>query len=178
MCTNSGTATTDSEGNLPGFIKEAIDNKKTVDEAKQLQADNPDALILTPSMSGDQSGSDNIAKVHRAEWEDYLSRFAPVENMLIDKFNDSAGRAEAVDKAGTAMASAFDRSKEQTDMNMSRYGLNISQDKQKQRDNEFALKKTAGVAGAKNGMRIAKEDQRMGIMAGGLSNVKQQNQGG
>ena len=143
-------------------------------EASDLQTANPEALILTPSMSGKQSGSDNIAKVHRAEWEDYLSRFAPIENKLFERFNDEGERTQAVEKAGLTMGSAFDRSKEQTDRSMSRYGVNVSEPKQEQRDRSFELKKAAGVVGAKNGMRTAKEDQRMSIMSGGLSSVRPQ----
>jgi len=128
---------------------------------------NPGLNLLSES-GGNQSGSANIAKVHRAEWEDYLARFAPIENMLFEKFNDAEGRAEAVESAGLTAGGAFDQSREQTDRTMKRYGLNLSNRQQKQRDQQQGLNKALAVAGAKNTMRDAKEDQRMSIMTGGL----------
>jgi len=153
-------------------IAEEFDKNKGKKEKKALQAANPGAKILSANMYSDSSGSKNLAKVHRAEWEDYLSRFAPIEDMLFEKYNDKEGRAEAVETAGLTMGTAFDNSKKQTDRTMSRYGMNISEPKQNQRDRKFELKKAAGVAGGKNAMRTAKEDQRMGIMTG-MSSVKQ-----
>lgn len=157
--------------------QEIIDQKSAKGTAESLQSENPDAIILTQATRGGQTSKANMAQVHRAEWDDYLSRFAPIENMLFDKFNDVEGRAQAVDKAGQTMGLAFDQSKDQTNRTISRYGLNMSPEQQANRDRSMEVQRAAGVAGAKNGMRIAKEDQRMGIMAGGLSSVKQQSKG-
>ncbi|KZZ72500.1 hypothetical protein A3765_28535 [Oleiphilus sp. HI0130] len=129
-----------------------------------------DGLILSTS----DSGSTNLARVHRAQWNDYLKRFAPVENMLFDRLNDTEHKPQAVNKAGLTMASAFDKSQDQLDRSMSRYGLNMTPAQTQRQDKEFALEKTAAVAGAKNGMRIAKDDQETGIVAGGLSTLATQ----
>lgn len=163
------------------FLGEQLNQEREYQQGEagrqELRDANPGALILSPAMRGKQTGADNMAKVYRAEWEDYLARFAPIENMLFDKFNDAEGRAASVEKAGQTMGLAFDQSKDQTNRTISRYGLNMSPEQQANRDRSMEVQRAAGVAGAKNGMRIAKEDQRMGIMAGGLSSVKQQNKG-
>lgn len=125
--------------------------------------------ILQP-VGGRNSGSDNMAAIHRAQWEDYTSRFAPVEDMLFDTFNDSTRANKAVEKAGLTMAGAFDRSREQTGRELQRYGVTPSATEER----TFGLKKAAATAGARNAMGTAMEDQRMGIMAGGLSTVAQQ----
>lgn len=135
---------------------------------------NSNTMTIAPTMSGKQSGSDNMAKIHRAQWEDYKSRFAPVEDMLFSRFEDETNKTAAVDSAAETMGQAFDRSREQTDREMSRYGLNVSGRKSETRDATFGLKKAAAKAGAKNAMRTAKEDQKMGIMNGGLSTIASQ----
>lgn len=126
--------------------------------------------ILQPAGSGRMSGSENMAKIHRAQWEDHRQRFAPVENMLFDTFQDTTRANKAVNKAGLTMADTFDRSREQTGRELSRYGVTPSETEER----TFGLRKAAATAGAKNAMRTAMEDQRMGIMAGGLSTVAQQ----
>lgn len=125
--------------------------------------------VLAPT-SGRMSGADNMAQIHRAQWEDYTSRFAPVEDMLFNTFEDSGRANRAVKKAGLTMGKAFDRSREQTGRELQRYGVTPSETEQR----TFGLKKGAAVAGARNAMGTAMEDQRMGIMTGGLSTVAQQ----
>lgn len=130
--------------------------------------------ILQPASGGRMEGSDNMAKIHRAQWEDYRSRFAPVEDMLFDRFNDTTYTNKAVEKAGLTMANAFDSSREQTQRNLSRYGVTQTGDQAAVSERTAGLKKAAAVAGAKNATRTAMEDQKLGIMAGGLSTVAQQ----
>lgn len=130
--------------------------------------------LLQPASGGRMEGSDNMAKIHRAQWEDYRSRFAPVEDMLFDRFQDSSYSNEAVKKAGLTMANAFDSSHEQTQRNLSRYGVTQTGDRAAASERTAGLKKAAAVAGAKNATRTAMEDQKLGIMAGGLSTVAQQ----
>lgn len=132
-------------------------------------------LLLTQA-GGDNSGSTNLARVHRAEWEDYKSRFVPVENELFDMYYDDAGRKEAVKEAGLTMEGAFDRSMEQGDRNLQRYGIKPTERQQKQREKGHKVAKAAAVAGAQNAMRTAKEDQKMGIVTGAVSDKR--NQGG
>lgn len=156
-----------------GLAQAAVENARFNAPYAELQQNNPGATILTPSISGDFSGSDNIAQVHRAEWEDYLSRFAPVENMLFNRFNDPNDKQQAIDKSAVTMGTAFDQSREQADRGMSRYGLKLTEDQTMKRDRSYALDKAAAVVGAKNATRTAKEDQRMAIMTGGLSSVSQ-----
>lgn len=130
-------------------------------------------LILDVA-GGDQSGSTNLARVHRAQWNDYLKRFAPIEDMLFDRLLDPNHKAESVEKAGLTMGGSFDRSKDQMDRSVSRLGLNMTPTQTARRDKEFELEKTAAIAGAKNATRVAKDDQDMGIMAGGISSLAQQ----
>ena len=159
------------------FLQQKKDQFSADQQAAALQSANPNALILTPSIGGKQSGAANLAKVHRAEWNDYLNRYVPIENELFAKFNDKKAISESVDKAGLTMASAFDKSRQQTDADLSSYGVNLSDRQREMRDRRFEIDKSAAVAGAMNDMRIAKEDQRMAILAGGLSSVSQTNRG-
>lgn len=142
--------------------------------ASEVYKPHSEQLMLEPQYGGRNSGSDNMAKIHRSEWENYRSRFAPVEDMLFDRFQDTGRTEEAVKSAGQTMASAFDRSKDQTAREMSRYGVSQTGDVAEASDRTFGLKQAAATAGARNGMRTAMEDQKMGIMSGGLSTVATQ----
>lgn len=100
-----------------------------------------DPTILQPVLGGRMSGSDNMAKIHRAQWEDYRKRFAPVEDMLFSRLNDSTYANEAVDKAGLTMAKSFDAGREQTAREMSRYGVRQTGDGAEASERTFGLKK-------------------------------------
>ncbi|WP_417518713.1 hypothetical protein [Marinobacter sp.] len=130
-------------------------------------------LMLGTATGGRFSGSDNMAKVHRAQWDDYKARFAPVENLLFSRFNDSTNTDKAVASAANTMNQAFDNSLAQTNRGLSRYGIAPTGAQAVQRERTHGLKQAASVAGAKNAMRTAKSDQKMGLMNGGLSAVAQ-----
>ncbi|WP_328186890.1 hypothetical protein [Marinobacter sp. OP 3.4] len=133
---------------------------------------NPTTIETTET--GDQSGSENIAKIHRAQWDDYIARFAPVEDMLFDRFNDSEFKQGAVDFADQTMTGAMNRSFDQTQRGLSRYGVTPTGDVAEANNRTWGLKTAAARAGSKNAMRTAIEDQEMGLMTGGLSTVAQQ----
>ena len=123
---------------------------------------------------GDDSGSKNMAKIHRAQWNDYLARFAPVEDMLFDRFNDREFKNEAVDFADTTMTGAMNNSYAQTQRGLDRFGVRPTGDVAEANNRTWGLKTAAARAGARNAMRTAVEDQEMGLMTGGLSTVAQQ----
>lgn len=130
--------------------------------------------LLDASTTGDQSGSDNMAKLHRAQWDDYIARFAPVEDMLFDRFNNNEFKNEAVNFADQTMTGAMNRSFDQTQRGLSRYGVNPTGDTAEANNRSWGLKTAAARAGAKNSMRTAIEDQEMGLMTGGLSTISEQ----
>lgn len=123
---------------------------------------------------GDDSGSKNMAKIHRAQWDDYLARFAPAEDMLFDRFNDREFKNEAVSFADETMTGAMNRSFDQTQRGLSRFGVRPTGDVAEANNRTWGLKTAAARAGARNAMRTAVEDQEMGLMTGGLSTIAQQ----
>lgn len=134
---------------------------------------NPSPALLTAS-GGSKSGSRNLAKVQRAQWDDFLSRFSPIEEKLLAKYSSATDKSDAVTKAGQTMSTAMDKSKQQTDRKLSRYGLQMSPEQTQRRDKKHSITKAANVAGAKNAMRIAKDDQKMGMMTGGFSSITEE----
>lgn len=136
------------------------------------EAPQQQGLFLTPTKNGSFSGSENLAAVHRAEWDDYLARFAPTEDMLFDIFNDEQGRLDAVEEAGSNAGLAIDRSKQQADLSLSRYGVNLDQEKTEKRDRKYALDKALAVTGARNTQRDNNEKLKMGLMVGSSSTTK------
>lgn len=173
----TNTAKITGNGMASGLVGKILDQRKAEENARALQAANPGSLILAPSLYGKKTGADNLAKVHRAEWQDYLARFVPIENELYARFNDDAGRAASVDKAGLTMAQAFDRSRQQEISGLRGMNVNLSPRTQMMRDRAFETEKALATVGAKNAMRTGLEDQRMAILAGGLSSVAQKRGG-
>lgn len=140
-----------------------------------LQTQNPGALILTPNTSSRNSGSNNLSQVHRAQWEDYLSRFVPVENDLFSIYRNEGRMEEAAQKAGLTMGQSFGQAKTQADRQLSRYGVNLNNRQSTNRDANYALESTAAMAGARNAARTAIHDQNMNILTG-MSSVTPQAQ--
>jgi hypothetical protein len=133
---------------------------------KNLEEIAPNHLIADQSS---KSYSKNMAQIHRAEWQDYIDRFAPVENELIKIYNDDFSRDQSVKKAGLTARRSINSSKNQADRTFDRYGLNLSGHQRRLRNKNYALEGAAAEAGAKNAMRTAKESERMNIVTGGLS---------
>lgn len=146
---------------------------KTPSVQNQIYTPPQTAGLYLSSANGKFSGSENLAAVTRAEWEDYKSRFAPVEDMLIDEYNNHAGRELNVNQAGLNAGLAFDKAKSDSDRSLSRYGLNLNPEQQARRNKKYALERTAAMAGAKNTARDEQEDIRMGLVTGSFSNRNQ-----
>ena len=130
--------------------------------------------FLNQNTSRKDSGSKNMAAIHRAQWNDYIARFAPVEDMLFDRFNDEEFKNNAVNFADQTMTGAMNRSFDQTQRGLSRYGVNPTGDVADTNNRTWGLRTAAARAGARNAMRTAIEDQEMGLMTGGLSTIAQQ----
>ena len=170
MCTNTGTG-------LPGgsvYPQSGVTGTSNDAAFSQAPITNTpyDPLMLSQA-GGDQSASANMANLSRAQWNDYKSRFAPIENTLFARLNDPAYMSNAVTQAGINMGSAYDSSAQQTARDFSRYGINPSGMVAQEQQRQNAVDKASAVAGARNDMRTAMRDQQMGLMTGGLSTATQ-----
>jgi hypothetical protein len=124
--------------------------------------------------SFDRAASTKRASLVRQQWEDYKTRFQPVENKLINDmgtgehttFNE-AGIATANRAADTAYSSAADM--EQRDRQRLGQGLNGLQLQAQQSNNNMA--RSAGTATAVNQASQADIDRKNAVMSAGLGSA-------
>lgn len=124
--------------------------------------------------SFDRAASTKRASLVRQQWEDYKTRFQPVENKLINDmgtgehttFNE-AGIATANRAADTAYSSAADM--EQRDRQRLGQGLNGLQLQAQQSNNNMA--RSVGTATAVNQASQADIDRKNAVMSAGLGSA-------
>lgn len=115
--------------------------------------------------------SDTYAKLIREQYDDWLTRYYPKQERLMqlgtnnELMNEQLGRTD-----GIAMQSL--RSAQQGLNNqMARIGVQRPDNPQ---DNTLGLRSALAIAGAKNGIREAQQDRQMNILTGGAAPVRQQ----
>jgi hypothetical protein len=124
--------------------------------------------------SFDRAASTKRASLVRQQWEDYKTRFQPVENKLINEmgtgehttFNE-AGIAMANRAADTAYSSAADM--EQRDRQRLGQGLTGLQLQAQQSNNNMA--RSVGTATAVNQASQADIDRKNAVMSAGLGSA-------
>ena len=122
--------------------------------------------------SFDRAASEKRAGLVREQWDDYKTRFQPVENKLISDMGGSgshttyndAGIANANLAANTAYASAADM--EQRDRQRLGQGLSATQVQAQSTNN--AMAKSAGTATAVNQASQSDIDRKNSVMSAGL----------
>ncbi|MEW5251060.1 hypothetical protein [Microbulbifer discodermiae] len=114
----------------------------------------------------DGSAENTLARIYRAEWQDYLKRFAPYEDKAIDFATNPEAVTEAVDRAGEAMDQSFATSKESLQRDRSRFGLSMSPREQASESRSNAASGTAAKLAARNNTRMHVQDRQQQVMSG------------
>ena len=110
--------------------------------------------------------SDTLAAISREQWNDYRARFIPLENKLIDAYDNPDLRQERMDAATGYAAVSADNAQGVAERQMSRYGLNNdSQAGQR----EAGLAKTTSIVDAQNTSRDQMNARDQLLLAGGLT---------
>lgn len=107
-------------------------------------------------------------KLIEAQWQDFLKRYAPIEQELLGRLQNFDFTQEARD-AGGQVAGAFDRQAGGLDRNLSRFGLSADAAQQGASQDTLERNRALGIAGAENMTRRGMRDRNlelMNIMAG------------
>lgn len=115
----------------------------------------------------DGKAGDTLARVYRAEWQDYLDRFAPYEQKAIAFALDENAANEAATKAGATMDAGFKTSAGNLQRDRSRYGLSLSGRESANETRTTAGSNTAAKLAAMNNTRMHVQDQQERILSGG-----------
>lgn len=108
-----------------------------------------------------------FADIIRAQQQDYMNRFAPVENLLASEITPTGTRSMDADLARTrgAITSAAENYQGQADRASARYGLTNKQQVANTNDTVSAM------VGGLNDTRLRDQSRRLEILGGGMSGI-------
>jgi hypothetical protein len=124
--------------------------------------------ITPPEFSGEDKASDTWAWITRAQWADYMDRFAPRENQLMAMstyFNPEIA-TQQVDKAKVAAGTAFDTSQRMQQQYESRYGAGALGGERAYDQRVASVGKSAAIVDAANRITQKLIDQNREIAVG------------
>jgi len=133
----------------------------------------PAALTMPTDRNSKTYAQDLNAYIARQQWEDYQTRFMPVERQLID---ETMGR-ELLDKRLSSISAitdrSFDTALQNARMTREMYGAGHTAQQQQYQDRRMDLGRSTAVADARNSTRTHIQDRNMETLAGGSSAVNQ-----
>lgn len=121
--------------------------------------------------------SQTNANIYRADWEDYKARFAPYEQKLMDLVGNEQNRDSLLQNATDNVNQGFGIAQADFTNRMSNYGVTNNALQQQVNSKTNELSRTAALVGARNGVRTQFKDTENNILAGGLGDVLQYQQG-
>lgn len=123
----------------------------------------------TPGSLVSGSARDTQAALARAEWNDYKNRFFPLEENLINRYDNANLRNMAMAENHNATNTAFDVDRGVQARRLSRYGTSLSADQQAAQDRENQVSRVAALTDVRNLTRDAYSDIDQQILFGSSS---------
>lgn len=112
--------------------------------------------------TGALAAADTMANVVRAQYDDYLRRFAPIENMLLnDVMNNGAGMQQDMTRTQGAILGAAANQQGQLSRNQQRYGLSATG-----ADANDSLNTVGSLVGGLRDTRMRARDRQMNVLTG------------
>lgn len=132
---------------------------------------NSGSLYVNPFRSGDQSAQETLADLYEAEFQDYLNRFFPVEQDLIEQMTTGFEglQQEEIGRAQAAVARQYANVRGQEARRQAGYGLQLRPETQ----GDYQRSETSALVAARNFARMRAGERRMQILSGGLGGMSQ-----
>jgi len=126
-------------------------------------------LYVNPFRSGDQSAQDTLADLYEAEFQDYLQRFFPVEQDLIQQMTTGFEglQQEEIGRAQEAVARQYANVRGQFGRRQAGFGISLRPDSQA----DYQRSETSALIAARNFARMRAEERRMQVLSGGLGSA-------
>ena len=123
-------------------------------------------LYVNPFRSGDQSAQETLSDLYEAEFQDYLQRFFPVEQDLIQQMTTGFEglQQEEIGRAQEAVARQYANVRGQAGRRQAGFGLSLRPESQ----SDFERSETSALIAARNFARARSEQRRMDVLSGGL----------
>lgn len=110
--------------------------------------------------------SDTLARIDREQWEDYKKRFIPLENQLIEAYDNPKLRAERMAAVTGEATAASNNATEIAGRELSRYGQSAAS---VGNDRAATMAKTTNVIDAQNTNRDKMTARDQLLLSGGLT---------
>ncbi len=124
---------------------------------------------VNPFRQGDQAAQDTLADLYEAEFEDYLRRFFPVEQDLIEQMTTGFGelQQEEISRAQGAVARQFANTRGQETRRQAGYGVSLRPETQ----GDYQRTETSALVAARNFAQMRSVERRNQILSGGLGSA-------
>lgn len=131
-----------------------------------------DNLYVNPFRSGDQAAQDTLAELYEAEFQDYLQRFFPVEQDLIQQMTTGFEglQQEEIGRAQEAVARQYANVRGQMGRRQAGFGLRSRPEFQ----SDYQRSETSALIAARNLARMRSQERRTQILSGGLGSTMAQ----
>ncbi len=127
------------------------------------------ALGRPEAVSSDQYASNTMSQIHRAEWEDYKSRYLPRLQDSIAYATGDKPITEGVQRAGDSVDRAYQTSIGTNQRDLSRYGVSETAEESSNRSRLASISQGAEKVAAQNQTRLQVQDLQNSILAGGAA---------
>lgn len=111
--------------------------------------------------------SETLANINREQWEDYKNRFVPLENELMNAYNNPVLRQKRMDAVTNEAIMSADTAQGVGRRTMARYGQ--SMEGQQGVAREAGLTKTSSIINAQNTNRQQMNSRDLLLLSGGLT---------
>lgn len=125
--------------------------------------------FVDPFRTGDQAAQETLADLYEAEFADYLARFFPVEQDLIQQMTTGFGglQQEEISRAQQAVARQYANLSGQERRRLGGFGLRESESFYK----DLERSQVSATVAASNLARMRSEERRTQILSGGLGSA-------
>ena len=111
--------------------------------------------------------SKTYASIIGSQYDDYLERFQPYEQRLVDLAQSRELLDQQLSRISVSNAASFSNPQMSAgSLQMSRYGVQQSEQQQAKSTRQNSMRQALSLADAKNNTRLANQDQRMGLITG------------
>lgn len=111
--------------------------------------------------------SKTYASIIGDQYDDYLERFQPYEQRLVDLAQSRELLDQQLSRISVSNAASFSNPQMSAgNLQMSRYGVQQSEQQQAKSTRQNSMRQALSLADAKNNTRLANQDQRMGLITG------------
>lgn len=132
------------------------------------------AAVLDEEQLADQrrNSSDpdvKLGQIYRDQWDDYLTRFVPIEDELIATYNNPEVHKRVIGAAMGRAETGFDAARGSYGRSMARYGMSPDTQVKAETERNFNLDRAGALVDAKNRTRQGLVERDAGMLAGGVT---------